>query len=201
MAGICATAQADVTINSLFADHMVLQQGMNVPVWGKATPGEKITVQFKGQTKDAVADASGKWMMRLDPLKASAAPAELMVTGSIGNQQRKIGNVLVGEVWLCSGQSNMEFPVEKATNAATEIAAANFPQIRMFTAKKVVAFEPRDNVEGSWQMCSPDTVKTFSAVAYFFGRELHQKINVPIGLVHSSQGWTPAAQSRSTVSL
>src|ERR1043165_4511329 len=128
MAGICATAQADVTLNSLFADHMVLQRGMNVPVWGKAAPGEKITVQFRGQTKDAVADASGRWMTRLAPLKASAAPAELMVTGSIGNQQRKIGDVLVGEVWLCSGQSNMEFPVEKAANGAAEIAAANFPQ-------------------------------------------------------------------------
>jgi sialate O-acetylesterase len=159
-------------------------------VWGWDEPGAEITVEFAGQKKTAKVKADGSWMVRLKSMKASAEPGTLSVSSSIGNQQSKIGNVLVGEVWLCSGQSNMAFPVSKATNFDKEQVAANHPLIRMFLTDQNASTEPLVDCTGSWNVCSPENVGAFSATAYFFGRELHKKLDVPIGLIRSCWGGT-----------
>jgi sialate O-acetylesterase len=186
------TGHAEPTLCPLFSDHMVLQQGTRVPVWGRADPGETVSIRFKGQTKEATADAAGKWTILLDPLPSSAEPANLVVASSIGHRPSAISNVLVGDVWVASGQSNMEFPVEKSLNASNEIAAADLPEIRQFRVLRKVAVTPQETVGGAWQVCNPQTVGKFSAVAFFFAREIHRKQNIPIGIIHCSAGWTPA---------
>ncbi len=171
-------AGALVKLPSIFADHMVLQTGKPVPIWGMADPWEKVTVTFGGQTKSAEADKDGNWTMKLDAMPPNGEPQDLTVQGN--KNSRAIKDVLIGEVWLCSGQSNMALPVSKALNFETEKAAATWPKIRMGLP-----------TGSKWVVCSPETVGAFSAAAYFFGRELHQKMGVPIGLVHLSAGGTP----------
>lgn len=195
---------------AVFSDHMVLQRDVPVPVWGTAAPGESVTVEFvpstgsgqAGQKKTAIADANGKWLVKLDPLKASTESCMLSVFSA--NQKPATGNrkctdVLVGDVWLCGGQSNMERqlgprpPQPLIQNWEQEVAAAQFPGIRHFGVAHKAAKEPPSDVTGSWVVCSPETVKDFTAVGYFFGRELHRELNVPIGLLHSSWGGTGVA--------
>lgn len=190
--------RADVALAPLFQDHAVLQQGKPVPVWGRADAGEKVTVTFAGQTAQATAGADGRWILYLDTLPASTTPAELVVSGK---NTVTVRDVLVGEVWLCSGQSNMEWPVSRAQNAREEIAAANFPLIRHFKVKRTVAESPQESVEGDWAVCSPQTVEPFTAIGYFFARDLHRKLGVPIGLVNSSWGGTPVESWLSPASL
>lgn len=180
-------ARADVKLPAIFSDHMVLQQNVLLPVWGWADPGEKVTVSIAGQIRTATADAAGQWNLKLGELSA-ASPLTLMVTGQ---NTIVIQDVLVGEVWLASGQSNMGLPVNAVTNAWKEKASANFPQMRMFTVGPHPAMTPQTNCEGKWVVCAPETVGGFSAAAYFFGRELHQKLAVPVGLINSSWGGTP----------
>lgn len=180
--------EAAVELAPLFRDGAVLQQGQPVPVWGRANPGGAVTVEFKGQKQTATADGEGKWLVRLDPMEASAEPAELMVKGE---SEVRVKDVLVGEVWLCSGQSNMEWQVSKSLNAPVEIANGRHPLIRHFDVKNVVADLPMDGVEGSWVTCSPATVGDFSAVAYYFARELQEQTQVPVGLVNATWGGTP----------
>ncbi len=179
----------DIRLPAVFGDHMVLQREAPVPVWGWADEGEVVTVSVAGQTKSATAGADGRWMVKLDPLKPGGDPVELTV---VGKNTRTLKDVLVGEVWIGSGQSNMEWHVEKAADAEKEIAAAKWPAIRLFTAEKTVADEPKDDVKGTWAACSPETIPAFSAVLYYFGRELHRTLDVPVGLIHSSWGGTPA---------
>ncbi len=178
--GFCAVvpslALADIQLPPVFSDHMVLQAGRPVPVWGKASPGEKVSVQAGARVKETKAAGDGKWSVTLDPLK-SGEELTLSIQGGSGAPVT-ISDVLVGEVWLCSGQSNMALPVAKAKDAAAEIAAANWPKIRMFQNKK-------------WVVCSPQTAGTFSAVAYYFGRDIHQKTGAPVGLLNMSSGGTP----------
>jgi sialate O-acetylesterase len=181
------SAQANVKLPAIFSDHLVLQRDMPVPVWGWADPGESVTVTIAGQTQSATADSSGQWKLKLD--KLSAAPS-LTLTVS-GHNTIVIHDVLVGEVWLASGQSNMQLSVNDVWDAAKEKANANYPEIRMFTAERRPAVTPQATGGGEWAVCSPATVGHYSAAAYFFGRELHQKLNVPIGLIHSSWGGTP----------
>ncbi len=181
------TVQADVILPSVFSDHMVLQRGTAVPVWGWAGPGEAVTVAIAGQTKTATADATGKWSVRLDKLSA-VEPVTLTVTG---RNTIKVNDVLVGEVWLASGQSNMQLSVNDAMNVAKEKAAAQYPQIRMFTVAHHAAATPQTNCEGQWVVCAPDTVGRFSAAGYFFARDLHQALKVPVGIINSSWGATP----------
>jgi len=189
-------AMAAVRMPAVFSDNMVVQAGMPVPVWGWATANEKITVTFAGQKKTAAAGADGKWMVKLDAMKASATPAQMTVTGPDG-QAVTIANVMVGEVWLGSGQSNMEMGVGGCLDVDNVAADANYPAIRMFTVQKRPAGEPMDDVIGTWVVCSPKTVRGFSAAAYFFGRRIHKDLGVPVGLIHSSWGgtriepWTP----------
>jgi sialate O-acetylesterase len=174
----------------------VLQRGAKVPVWGWASPGTKITVTFGNQAKTAVAQADEKWMVRLGAMAVSAEPRVMTVTSSAGGEPITIQDVLVGDVWLCSGQSNMEMGIG-ACNATNDIAQANFPQLRLLTVPKLVATSPVQTIQCRWLPCSPTTVTQgvwggFSAAGFFFGRELHQQLNIPIGLIHSSWGGTVA---------
>ncbi len=192
---LCLTAPlaAEVKLASLFTDHMVLQRGMPVPVWGWADAAATVTVEFAGQRKSAATGADGKWRVALDPLTASAEPRDLLVSSvnrksEIAN--RKFTDVLVGEVWLGSGQSNMDFTISKKVkyfsgvdNEEQEIAAANYPLIRMFTGDAAKAYAPQTTVGGTWKVCSPETVPAFSAVGYFFARELQKELKIPVGIV------------------
>jgi len=189
---------------SVFGDNMVLQQQQSVPVWGWAAPGATVTVKFSGQTKSTRAGADGKWLVKLAKLKASAEPQSLVIESG---ETKTFTNILVGEVWLASGQSNMEKPVGKqpgqkpVLNAEQELAAANFPRIRIFKVEKTLSATPREDLEmfNGWQECSSNSLDSihFSAAAYFFGREIHTNLNVPVGLIESSWGgtriepWTP----------
>jgi len=183
-----APARADVKLSPLFGDNMVLQRNIAAPMWGAAEPGERITVELLGQRVAATADAQGRWKLKLPMLRARG-PFDVTVTGK---NTVTLHNVVVGEVWVCSGQSNMEWIVQNSNDAAREIATANYPLIRMFTVQKALAAEPKTELAGQWAVSSPQTAARFSAVAYFFGRELHKKLGVPIGLIHSSWGGTPA---------
>jgi sialate O-acetylesterase len=166
---------------------MVLQAGMPLPVWGWADPGEQVTITLADQSRTITADEDGKWSVKLDPIKTGGSYT-LKVKGI---NTIELTDVLGGEVWLGSGQSNMEMAVGNARDKDAEIAAADYPQIRLFTVTKKIAQEPQINCKGEWQVCTPNTVGRFSAALYFFGRELHKQLKVPIGLIHSSWGGTP----------
>ena len=181
---VATPVTADVRLPAIFTDNMVLQRNMAVPVWGWADAGEKVTVQVLGQTQTAMPGEGGKWTVKLAPLP-TGGPITVTVSGK---NTITLQNVLVGEVWLCSGQSNMQMSVQGSNDAAKEIAAANFPQIRLVSVPVRGSQEPQSDFQGKWVLCSPKTVGGFSAAAYFFGRELHQKLNVPIGLIHCSWG-------------
>ncbi len=200
MAAFVAAAEcaAAVSMPRVFGDNMVLQQGRPVPVWGKAAPGEKVTVTFAGQTAAATADANGKWSLKLAPMKACAEGAEFRVAGE---NALAFKNVVVGEVWFCAGQSNMEFTMSsrrKVKNWQQEVAAANWPLIRHFNVAHKVSKVPLDDVDAEWVTTTPETIPPQSAVAFFFGETLHKALNVPVGLINSSWGgtgiepWTPA---------
>ena len=180
---------ADVKMPAIFGDHMVLQQDAKLPVWGIADPDEQVTVQVGGESGTATAKADGSWRVDLSPLPAGTTPLTMTVSGK---NTLKFEDVLVGDVWLCSGQSNMEFALTSAHNAPTEIPKANDPQLRIFLVKNTIALEPKTDVDGKWEVASPESVPKFSAVAYFFGRQLRTKLDRPIGLIGSYYGGTPA---------
>lgn len=182
-------ARAEVKLNPLFADHAVLQCGVPVPIWGTANPGEELWVSFAGQTKTAKADSSGKWLVRLEPLAASAESRELTLTTS--NASIRIGDVLVGEVWLAGGQSNMGSPLGSVPAADEVLAQAKDAQLRFFTVVKKTAAEPQRAVGGKWETATPQTAKGFSAVAYFFAREIRRTQKSPVAVLHGSWGGTP----------
>jgi sialate O-acetylesterase len=198
-AALCfaVAARADVKPSTLFSDHAVLQGGMTVPVWGTADPGEKVTVKFAGQTRSATAGADGKWMVKLAKLKPGG-PLEMTIAGK---NSITVKDVLVGEVWVGSGQSNMTFYVSTKgpghapyglMDEEKEIAAANYPQVRMFTVKTVKTYEPQASAEGEWEVCSPATVANFSAVGYLFARDLNQALKTPVGIILSAYGASTA---------
>jgi sialate O-acetylesterase len=166
---------------------MVLQQQKPIPVWGWAEDGEKVTVQFRWQKATTVAK-DGKWMVRLQPEKAGG-PDRFIVKG---NNTVEFHDVLVGEVWICSGQSNMEWPMSRAFEPQQDIQNATNPMIRLFTVPKLKAKAPVRDVQASWQVCAPEVAKNFSAIAYYFGRALQLARGVPVGLIHTSWGGTPA---------
>jgi len=184
---IAYQAYAEVRLPKILSDNMVLQREKPITIWGWANEGEKITVQFNKQTKSTKTDKGGKWVVSLAP-EAAGGPFTLTVKGT---NTITLSNILVGEVWICSGQSNMEWPVRTVTNALDEIQNANFPEIRHFTVQKSISTQLEDDVKGGdWKVCSPQTVDDFTAVGYFFAREVYKKIKVPIGLVHTSWGGT-----------
>lgn len=179
-------AHAEIKLPAFIADHMVLQRDTAVPVWGWATPGEAVTVSFAGQSKATKSDEKGKWLVKLDPLAASEESREMRI-GS-----RVIKDVLVGEVWLASGQSNMGFPLSSAHNPDPALASADDPLLRFFTVQNATAAEPQNDLRGRWDLSDPNAAKAFSAVAYFFARDLRAKLGVPVAILHSSWGGTPA---------
>ncbi len=192
-AAILPLAQAEVKMPEVFSSHMVLQRDAAIPVWGWADPGETVTVSIAGLQKSTTADPKGNWQVDLPPMQPGA-PLQLSVKG---NNALVFEDILVGDVWLCSGQSNMEWRLSNTDNAAEEIAAAKHPTIRLFHVQRSWKSVPQRNLEATWKPCTPETVPSFSAVGYFFGRELTQSLNVPIGLINSSWGgtriepWTP----------
>jgi sialate O-acetylesterase len=181
-------AHAKIKLPALVSDHMVLQQEAKAQVWGWAEPGEKITAKFAGQTQTTTTGPDKKWRVRFNDLKAGTA-GDLTITGE---DEIIVKDVLVGEVWVASGQSNMEWIVKNSARPDEEIAAAKWPQIRMFTVVKAAKATPQEDCVGQWQVCTPETVATFSAVGYYFARELHQRLKQPVGIIHTSWGGTPA---------
>ncbi len=181
--GFVMPANATITPHPLFTDNMVLQQGMEIPVWGWADEGESVTVTLGDQSAQTTTQ-NGQWMVRLGKQPAGG-PLEMKIKG---NNEIVVKNVLVGEVWVCSGQSNMQMNVQSVDNAEEEINNANYPNIHLFSVPLTASRLPQKNVDGQWSVCTPETIPGFSAVAYFFGRDLHKALNVPVGLIHSSWG-------------
>ncbi len=184
---IAASARADVKLPAIFGDHMVLQRDTAVTVWGTAAADEEVSVSIAGQTVTAKPGPDGKWSVKLAKLSA-AGPHTLTVKGK---NTLTFNDVLVGEVWLGSGQSNMAMTVNRAKDYEQEQTAAKLPQIRMFTESSPAANSAQTVGKGEWVICSPESVGRFSATAYFFGREIHKTLNVPVGLINSSVGGTP----------
>ncbi len=200
--GFAGSSKAPLPLVSpLFGDNMVLQRGKTNTLWGWANPGQKIRVEIAGQgaTTTTVA-ANGRWQVEIQP-PCSDGPYTLRISGP---QNVEFHNVLVGDVWLCGGQSNMEFPLSRALNGEQEIAAADHPHIRLFTVKSQPAYSPASVLQGSWKVCSPKTVAEdggFSAVGYFFARKVRSETNVPIGLIKDAWGGTPAESWASAEAL
>lgn len=182
--GASQSARGDVKLPAIFTSHMVLQQGQANPVWGWAEAGEKLTVLIGDQSHSATADADGRWRVKLDSLPVGG-PHTITIKGK---NEVKLEDVLVGEVWICSGQSNMAWAVQSANDPDLEIRTANFSNIRLISVPQVGTQDAQDDFKGEWKVCSPKTVGDFTAVGYFFGRQLHQSLNVPIGLIDNAWG-------------
>ena len=189
-------AQAAVKLHGLITAGAVLQQGIDVPIWGTANDGEKVTVVFQDQTVATVA-AGGRWLVKLKPLKPGG-PFVMTITGE---NKIEVPDLLVGEVWVCSGQSNMQFKLREATNSAVAIAAANDPWLRVLTVPPNYQADPQSDLAATWLVCNPTNAPVFTAVGYFFGRDLRQALKVPVGLIHSSVGGTPAQAWTSPAAL
>lgn len=185
---LAAPASADVQLPNVFGNSMVLQQKQENRVWGRAEPGEAVTVTIDSQTHEAKAGEDGNWHVMLEPLEVGG-PYTLVVQGK---NKVQLDDVLVGEVWVCSGQSNMAWKVNSATNADLERLAADYPQIRMINFPQVGSQEPIWTHDSEWQKCTPETVGNFSAVGYFFARQLHQTLDVPIGMINNAWGGSAA---------
>src|SRR5262245_21569378 len=196
IAFIAGNVRADVKLPALISDGMVLQQGMAVPLWGWADEGESVSVEFQNQ-KLTARTKDGKWVVRLKPLKA-CGPYTLTISGK---NKIELKNVLVGEVWICGGQSNMAWRLNQSDNAEVEIAGAKYPMIRLFSVPRVEVDAPVTDVKAGWKECSPETAATFSAVGYYFGRDLHKARNVPIGLINNAVGGSPAESWMSALVL
>lgn len=190
------TVSADVRLPDVIASSMVLQQKQAVPIWGTAEPGEAVIVEFAGQKRNAVADANGKWRVDLSKMSANFTPQTMTISGK---NKIELTNILVGEVWLVSGQSNMQRLLRETDNGEAVQASAKHPNIRLFNASREVAFKKKQGKLGEWAACTPETVKEFSAAGYYFGVDLQKELNVPVGLLNSSYGgsqaeaWTPVA--------
>lgn len=187
--------QAEVVLPALISDNMVIQRDTPVHIWGTASIGEKVTVSLLNQTKSAITDDQGKWQLWLDPVSTKAS-TKMTVSGA---NHITINNILVGEVWFAAGQSNMEWDVSQSDNADEEIAKASYPELRVFDAVRSFSDTAKDEIQGKWVICSPETIKNITAVGYFFARDVHKQLRVPIGLIEASWGatrceaWTPLA--------
>ncbi|MGE5742060.1 MAG: sialate O-acetylesterase, partial [Candidatus Aminicenantes bacterium RBG_16_66_30] len=194
--GMPLVLAAQVRLPAVIGDHMVIQQDKPVTIWGWAGKAEPVTVLFNGQEKRAVAAADGTWRVVFDPLKAGDAPLAMTVRGAKGPEV-VVKDILVGEVWLCSGQSNMEMSMSWLRYPSPDALRADNPNMRLFLVPKRTADRPMDDVAAKWEPCTPDAVRPFSAVAYYFGVELHKRLGVPVGLIESAWGgtdiepWTP----------
>ena len=180
---------ADVTLPAFFSQHMVLQKDAKVPFWGKASPGENVKVTLNEQVQSATADATGKWKVVLDLSKSASGPFEMKVEG---NNVINIPDVVVGEVWIASGQSNMEWILKNTKDAESEIASSVNPMLRHFLVTKTAPTQPADDVKGQWVTASPETTGRFTAVGYYFGKKLQGELKVPVGIINTSWGGTPS---------
>src|SRR6185369_7806829 len=181
-------AHAHIQVSGLFSDNMVLQQGVSVPIWGYAHEGDKVTVTFRGQKVSATAH-NLKWSLKLHALKAGGPDTLTIATET---HKLQFTNVMVGEVWICSGQSNMEWPLSSAFEPANDIASATNTLIRIFKVPNVKSDAPSVKANAAWEVCSPQSVPNFSAVGYYFGRDLQKARKVPVGLIQSDWGGSPA---------
>lgn len=203
---LASSLAADIKLPAVLDDHMVLQQDMPIKVWGWAEPGEGISVVYGDQSAQTTVDEDGQWEISLEAMKAGKGPDKMIVTGT-QSASVVLDDVLLGEVWVCSGQSNMEWEMWKTHSPNPEIRRANFPKIRLFHVPRKVSTHPEEDVEAEWKACTPETIRDFSAVAYYFGRELHQKLDVPVGLISTRWGgtriepWTPIAGFQSVPEL
>ena len=177
--------RAELKLPAIIGDRMVLQQKQANAIWGWDTPGMKITVAFAGQNYSAAAGNDGRWLVKLAPLPANAAPQTLTIIGSV---KRELSDVLIGEVWLCSGQSNMELPLAATRDGARVVARSANPEIRLFLVRRSLSATPQEDVKANWAACGPESAGRFSAAAYYFGRALQEKLKVPVGLIDSSVG-------------
>lgn len=188
-------ACGEVSLPKIFGDNMVLQQNQPIQIWGWASPDEEVTVELADDKSKTKADDQGNWRVELPARKADGKSLKLTITGE---NKIELSNLLMGEVWIGSGQSNMEWQVKSAKNAAEEIAAAKHPELRIFKVQRAKNAKPAKDVVGQWQVCTPESVPTFSATAYFFARELQKELKVPVGMIASSWGgtriepWTPS---------
>lgn len=180
---------AELKLPAIIGDHMVLQQKQADPIWGWDAPGTQVTVTFAGQTKTATAGADGKWMVKLDPIPANEQPQTLVITGS---EKKEISDVLVGEVWMCSGQSNMGFTLGKDWNGDLEAAASKLPNLRLIKVPQVGTQELQKDFKGRWSASTPESATSFSAVGFMFGRYLHNILKVPVGLIDNAWGGSAA---------
>ncbi|MDQ5835410.1 MAG: 9-O-acetylesterase [Acidobacteriota bacterium] len=191
------SARADVRVPSLIGDNMVLQQGRKDRVWGWARAGERVSVTFQGRTSRVNADADGRWQVLIGPFK-SGGPFTLTVAGA---NTLTFKNVLVGDVWVCSGQSNMEWILQNAQGGPQDAAQADYPEIHLFTVQKKTSDKPLEDVQGRWVVTTPKEAAAFSAVGFYFGRELYRRLKIPLGLIHTSWGGTPAEAWTSRAAL
>jgi sialate O-acetylesterase len=191
-----APLAAEIKLPAVIGSHMVLQQEKPIRIWGWAEPGENITVTFAGQRAQASVDSEGRWEVLLAEMKAGRGPLQMTISGN-RSQTVTLEDILLGEVWVCSGQSNMEWELSRTHSPTPEIRRADFPGIRFFHVPRKISTQPLDDMEAEWKVCLPETARDFSAVAYYFGRELHQKLDVPVGLISTHWGgtriepWTP----------
>jgi sialate O-acetylesterase len=191
-------APAEVTLPALFADHMVVQRGLAVHVWGRAEPGETVAVDFRGERREATADDLGRWSLYASPGEAGG-PFRMRVAAT---DEIVLEDVWVGDVWMASGQSNMEFPLSRAQGGAEEIAAADHPWLRLLRVAKATSEYPLDGVTSDgWVVCSPESAADFTAVGYFFAREIRTREHVPIGLIDTSWGGMPLAAFTSLAAI
>jgi sialate O-acetylesterase len=194
LVAVARPCRADVRLPHIFGNQMVLQRDLPVRFWGTADPGEKVTVTVEKNESSATADDKGKWHVELPAMTASEKPVAVKVAAK---NTIELHGVLVGEVWVCSGQSNMQFSLNACIDANKEIAESTHPHIRLFVVPLRAEAKPKDDVDASWRECNPKTSPQFSGVAYFFGRQLHEQLGVPIGLIDTSWGgtmiepWTP----------
>ena len=184
---LASAANAKLQLPAIIGDHMVLQQKTPVAIWGWSDPGQVVNVSLAGKTASATADTDGKWKA-VFPLLKTGGPYDMVVTGA---ESVTVKDILVGEVWIGSGQSNMELAMRVTRDAATEIAAANYPELRLFTLDRSASHTPKEDVVGSWKVCTPDSARDFSAVAYHFGKEIHKALKVPVGIIASTWGGAP----------
>jgi len=192
LCGVLSVTAAELRLPTLFSDHMVLQRNQPVPVWGWAEPGAEVEVGFKGRNYAARADAEGRWEVRMGPFEADSTPQVLVVRLRDGSAAHSISNVLVGEVWLCSGQSNMAWPLRGTDNGRAVSALADHPEIRLFEVAFRSSPVPDEDVPGQWTPCTPESAATFPATAFYFARQLREQLGVPIGLLGSYKGGSPA---------
>ncbi len=180
---------AELKLPSIIGDHMVLQQKQEDPIWGWDTPGTTITVTFAGQVKSAKADKDGNWLVKLDPMPANSAAQVMTIKGS---SERTLQNILIGEVWMCSGQSNMGMWLIGSTDGEIEVLGAKLPELRLITVPNVGTQELQNDFKGKWDICTPETSSSFSAVGFYFGRHLQRILGVPVGLINNSWGGSAA---------